>query len=135
MTAVPVTVGVGSSDVPEKWAAIDAAVPALAATMLAYLAQIAVSMRPSTVRSTEADLRIFAGFVIDHDPALCCVADIERSHVEAFKVLATSPTRSDRQAVQGDVVPSADVVVEDVLHPDHRMGMGRRPASGSDLLR
>jgi hypothetical protein len=44
--------------------------PLLAATMLAYLAQITVS-RPSTVRATEADLRILAGFLIDHDLEWC----------------------------------------------------------------
>lgn len=92
MTAVPVSAEVAASDVPQKWVAIEAAAPVLVATMLAYLAQIAVSMRPSTVRSTEADLRIFAGFLIDHDPALCCVADIERSHVEAFKLWQRAQT-------------------------------------------
>jgi len=86
MTAAPAEVGLGSPAVPEKWVAIDAAAPALAATMLAYLDQISVSMRPNSVRSTEADLRIFAGFLIGHDPALERVADIERSHVEAFKL-------------------------------------------------
>ena len=65
---------------------IDAAAPLLAATMLAYLNQITVSMQPSTVHATETDLRIFAGFLIGHDPALGCVADIDRSHVEAFKL-------------------------------------------------
>jgi integrase len=72
--------------VPSSWAQIDAAVPQLAVTMLAYLAQVTVSLRPSTVTATATDLRIFAGFLIDHDPALSCVADIDRSHVEAFKV-------------------------------------------------
>jgi integrase len=72
--------------VPSSWEEIDAAVPQLAATMLAYLAQVTVSFRPSTVSSTATDLRIFAGFLIGHDPALSCVADIDRSHVEAFKV-------------------------------------------------
>ena len=86
MTAVASNVGFGSSNVPDKWVTIDAAAPALGATMLAYLSQISVSMRPGTVRSTETDLRIFAGFLIEHDPALSCVADIERSHVEAFKL-------------------------------------------------
>ena len=52
MTAVPVPVESGSSDVPEKWAAIDAAVPMMATTMLAYLAQIAVSMRRGRTNQT-----------------------------------------------------------------------------------
>ena len=54
--------------------------------MLAYLDQVAVSLRPQTVRAVEIDLRIFACFVVDHDPALSCVADIDRSHIEAFKL-------------------------------------------------
>ena len=36
--------------------------------------------------ATEADLRILAGFLINYDPALSCVADIDRSHIEAFKL-------------------------------------------------
>jgi integrase len=87
MTAVAATdLSVDRPGVAEKWAAIDAAAPALAATMLAYLTQISLSMRPNTIRSAEADLRIFAGFLIGHDPALSCVGDVERSHVEAFKI-------------------------------------------------
>lgn len=72
--------------VPPRWVAISAAAPQLAATMLSYLDQIAVSQRPATVYAVETDLRIFAGFLLDHDPALAGAADIERSHIEAFKV-------------------------------------------------
>ena len=72
--------------VPPRWAAIHAAAPQLVATMLAYLDQIAVSQRPATVHSVETDLRIFAWFLVDHDPALGGAVDIERSHIEAFKV-------------------------------------------------
>ena len=92
MTALHAEAEFRPSNVPHKWVAVDAAAPLLAATMLAYLEQITVSMRPNSVRSTEADLRIFAGFLIDHDQALCCVADIERSHVEAFKVWQRAQT-------------------------------------------
>ena len=72
--------------IPERWVAVNAAAPQLAETMLAYLDQIAVSQRPNTVTAVETDLRLFAGFLVDHDPALAGAADIERSHVEAFKV-------------------------------------------------
>ena len=72
--------------VPPKWQPIHAAAPQLAATMLAYLDQVSVSLRPQTVRAVEIDLRIFAGFVLVHDPALSCVAEIDRSHIEAFKL-------------------------------------------------
>ena len=68
MTALAASADSGRSDVPDKWLAIDAAAPVLAATMLAYLAQISVSMRPSTVTAVQTDLRIFAGFVITAGP-------------------------------------------------------------------
>jgi len=71
--------------VPPKWQPIHAVAP-LAATMLAYLDQVAVSLRPQTVRAVETDLRIFACFVVDHDPALSCVGEVDRSHIEAFKL-------------------------------------------------
>ncbi len=87
MIAVPAPDVAGDlPEVPEKWVTIHATAPLLAATMLAYLAQITVSMRPATVRATETDLRILAGFLIDHDPALSGVGDIDRSHIEAFKL-------------------------------------------------
>jgi integrase len=87
MSTIHAVVGtVERPKVPSNWEQINAAVPQLAVTMLAYLAQVTVSFRPSTIRATDTDLRIFAGFLIDHDPALSCVADIDRSHVEAFKV-------------------------------------------------
>ncbi|MBA3510188.1 MAG: hypothetical protein H0T19_08895, partial [Thermoleophilaceae bacterium] len=54
--------------------------------MVAYVAQMAVSMRPATVKAIDTDLRIFAGFLIEHDPALSGVVDVERSHIEAFKL-------------------------------------------------
>jgi integrase len=72
--------------IPERWVAINTAAPQLAETMLAYLDQITVSQRPNTVHAVEIDLRLFAGFLIEHDPGLAGAVDIERSHVEAFKV-------------------------------------------------
>lgn len=72
--------------VPPKWLDIDDAAPTLVVTMLRYLDQISVSLRPATVNAVEIDLRIFARFLIGHDPALSCVADIDRSHIEAFKL-------------------------------------------------
>lgn len=58
----------GTEPVPAKWRAVHAAAPGLAATMLDYVAQIAVSLRPATARAVETDLRLFAGFLVDHDP-------------------------------------------------------------------
>jgi len=55
------------------------------ATMQEYLAQVATTLRPGRVKNIEATLREFAGFVVDHDPAARCVADLGRRHVEAYK--------------------------------------------------
>jgi hypothetical protein len=66
--------------------------PAMAATMHDYLAQLRLSLRPGTVRNAEATLREFARFLAEHDPAVTCVAEIDRRHVEAYKAwLAERP--------------------------------------------
>lgn len=83
---VPAVARAGDASFPERWAQVHSATPQFAVTMLAYLAQITVSMRPATVTSTETDLRTVAMFVLDYDSALSCVAVVERSHIEAFKV-------------------------------------------------
>ena len=54
--------------------------------MLAHLAQITVSMRPSTVRSTETGPANPRPVRDRPRPGCCRVADVERSHIEAFKV-------------------------------------------------
>jgi site-specific recombinase XerD len=54
-------------------------------TMRAYLDQVATTLRPGRVKNIEATLREFAGFVSERDPAAQCVADLGRSHVEAYK--------------------------------------------------
>ena len=54
-------------------------------TMQDYLDQLATTLRPGRVKNIEATLREFAGFATEHDPAARCVADLGRSHVEAYK--------------------------------------------------
>ena len=81
-----------TGDIPAGWAAIHDAAPLLGTTMLTYLGQVKVSLRPSSVRGIDTDLRAFARFLVDHDPALEGVADVERHHIEAFKTWqATQP--------------------------------------------
>jgi site-specific recombinase XerD len=72
-----------------QWATL---APAMAATMHDYLAQLRLSLRPGTVRNAEATLREFARFLAERDPAVTCVADIGRRHIEADKAwLAERP--------------------------------------------
>ena len=76
------------------WDDITRRAPQLAATMTAYLDQIAVSSRPSTVECAALALRQFADHLTNSDPACVSVAAIERRHIESFKLaLATRPGR------------------------------------------
>ncbi|MCA1572916.1 MAG: site-specific integrase [Chloroflexi bacterium] len=67
----------------ERWAHVS---PGVATTLLAYLDQIAVSLRPSTVAHTETILREFASFVTAGRPAVTRVADLRRAHIEDYKL-------------------------------------------------
>lgn len=65
-----------------QWAGV---APRLAGTLLDYLDQVAVSLRPSTVVGIEAILREFACFLTRQAPGVGRVADIRRAHIEAYK--------------------------------------------------
>ena len=64
----------------------------LAGTIEDYLAQIAVSLRPSSVTSARGILGRFAGYLAEHHPDVVGAADIGRRHIEGYKVwLAARP--------------------------------------------
>jgi len=84
--ATAAVVSSSSSD----WELLTVRVPQLTATMRRYLMQQAVSLSPATIEATDRALRIFALWVCDYDPKVVGAADINRSHIEAFKLkLAT----------------------------------------------
>ena len=62
------------------------AAPLLAKRLREYVVQVRVSLRPSTVMHIDSTLRSFAVFTAEHDPAVTCLADLRRSHIEAFKL-------------------------------------------------
>jgi site-specific recombinase XerD len=77
-----------------SWDEIAERAPQIAATMSAYLEQIAVSSRPSTVDAAGLALRQFADHLTSSDPACVSVANVERRHIESFKLsLAARPGR------------------------------------------
>lgn len=89
----------GWQEVPREfdWPQIAQAAPVLEVTMRRYLTQITVSLRPSSVVSTEGILRRFAGYLITNHPEINAVVDIERRHIEAFKrYLPTRPGKNGR---------------------------------------
>ena len=65
-----------------QWAAV---APGLTETAQRYLAQLELSLRPSTVRIAEQVLREFAAFLAREAPGVSCVGDIGRHHIEAYK--------------------------------------------------
>jgi integrase/recombinase XerD len=74
----------------QQWAGV---APGLAATLRGYLDQIALTLRPATVKRIEAILREFACFLASHAPEVGRLADVRRGHLEAFKLhLAGRPS-------------------------------------------
>ena len=77
----------------ERWAVIAAHAPNIAATCGNYLDQVAVVLRPSSVRAIDQALRLFCSWLIEADPTVTSVAGIARRHVEDYKlVLARAET-------------------------------------------
>ncbi|MGH2692737.1 MAG: tyrosine-type recombinase/integrase [Actinomycetota bacterium] len=67
-----------------RWDELENDAPMLTATMRRYLGQIALSLRPDSVRHADTSLRLFARFLVD-DYGLARVADVKRPHIEAYK--------------------------------------------------
>jgi integrase len=75
-----------------EWDEIAAVAPQLAATMTAYLDQLSVSHRPTSVQATSLALRHLAAHLVATDPTCRCVAAITRAHIEDYKLaLAARP--------------------------------------------
>ncbi len=74
-----------------QWEQIAARAPRLAATMTAYLEQMSVSLRPSSIDAVGLALRGFAVYVTT-EHQLRQVRSVQRRHVEGFKAwLANQP--------------------------------------------
>jgi integrase len=74
-----------ASERAAEWDRIAARAPRIAETAARYLEQIALTLRPGTVRGCESVLREFASFVIDHGHGHETWAHIKRADVEAYK--------------------------------------------------
>jgi integrase/recombinase XerD len=74
------------------WATV---APGFAESAHRYVEQVTVSLRPSTVKAIEHDLREFGTWLADTHPEVDSCADLHREHIEAFKTwLSTHPTPS-----------------------------------------
>ncbi len=82
----PIDRRLGGAQPEITWAEIAQRAPLMACTMADYLDQLSVSARPGTVAAFDIALRFFAGRVTEADRWCLCVADVERRHIEDFKV-------------------------------------------------
>ncbi len=90
------------------WPAIAGVAPVLAATMLRYLDQVALSLRPASVVSADGILRRFAGFLTINHPEINGLADVQRHHIEGFKrYLPTRPGKNGRPPLSEQTIRMA----------------------------
>ena len=74
-----------------------------------YVAQVSLSLRPSTVTAIERDLRFFGRWLATYHPDVVRLAQLHRVHLEAYKThLATAPSRTgaplDRVSVKNILI-------------------------------
>lgn len=72
------------------WAGVT---PSCAEAAQRYVAQVALSLRPSTVTAIERDLRFFGRWLAGQHPDLTRLAQLTRAHLEAYKTHHSSRTR------------------------------------------
>jgi integrase len=90
------------------WPAIAEVAPVLAATMLRYLDQVALSLRPASVVSADGILRRFAGFLTINHPEINGLVDVQRHHIEGFKrYLPTRPGKNGRPPLSEQTIRMA----------------------------
>jgi site-specific recombinase XerD len=121
----------------EHWASITAQAPMLAGTCQDYVAQISVTLRPSTAKSVDSCLRIFSEWLIDHDPNVLAFRQINRGHIEAFKLwLATRENQRGEPLKKSTIhhrLSMLRVVFERLIEWDHPDTPPRNPILWTDL--
>ncbi len=81
----------------QQWTSVPAG---LAATLLRYVDQLALTRRPATVAQAEGTLREFALFLARTAPEVCALTGLERDHVEAYRHwLAGRPAHGQERPV------------------------------------
>ena len=67
------------------WETLTIDAPKVTATMLRYLTQLKVSLRPGSVETIDTTMRLFGRFITDNHPEVTAIAHITRVHIESFK--------------------------------------------------
>jgi integrase len=128
---------VEAQPVDRRWARIAAHAPELAATCRHYVEQIAVSLRPASVQHADCCLRLFADWLIDHDPAVRSLRQVNRRHIEAYKLWLASREGPSGQPLKKTTINlrlgGLRVVIERLIEWDHPDAPARNPIFGTDL--
>ncbi len=121
----------------EHWTRIAAHAPVLASTCQDYVAQISVTARPSTVKMVDSLLRIFSEWLIDHDPTVIAFRQIERRHIEQFKLWLASRENQRGEPLKRSTIrlrlSMLRVVIERLIEWDHPDTPTRNPILWTDL--
>jgi site-specific recombinase XerD len=121
----------------ERWTHIACHAPVLASTCQDYVAQISVTARPSTTQAVDACLGIFSEWLIDHDPTVIALRQINRRHIEAFKLwLATRENQRGEPLKKSTIhlrLSTLRVVFERLIEWDHPDTPARNPIMWTDL--
>jgi integrase len=75
-----------------SWEELAARAPEMVATMFAYLDQVSVSHRTTSVQAYSLALRHLAAYLTVSDPGCRRVADISRAHIEDYKLALAART-------------------------------------------
>jgi integrase len=120
-----------------RWAHVRGRAPMLASTCQFYLDQIAVTLRPASVVAAETCLRLFAEWLVDHDPEVRSLRQLTRAHVQDYKRhLATRdnghgmPLKKTTISLRLSVLR---VTIERLIEWDHPDAPIRNPIFGTDL--
>jgi integrase len=125
--------------IDHRWARITGRAPVLAATCRHYLDQIAVSLRPNSVAGADVCLRLFASWLVDHDPDVHAFRQVQRRHIEGYKRwLATREGRTGQPLKKTTIslrLGMLRVIIERLIEWDHPDAPARNPIFGTDLPR
>ena len=125
--------------IDQRWARISVHAPVLAATCRGYVDQIAVSLRPGTAQAADRALRIFADWLIDHDPTVVAMRQFNRRHVEHYKLWLASRENYRGEPLKKTTINNylgmLRVVIERLIEWDHPDAPMRNPIFGTDLPR
>ena len=96
-----------------------------------------MTARPSTTKAVDACLRIFSEWLIDHDPTVIAFRQINRRHIEAFKLwLATRENQRGEPLKKSTIhlrLSTLRVVFERLIEWDHPDTPTRNPIMWTDL--